>query len=82
MQPPMIGSWTVRVQAVRPFTIHGDLYYELNGVRINDAAAGALSIKVPQHATKGEPRPGETLVIKFLMGQVTEVRPQSVPSET
>lgn len=75
MQPPMIGSWTVRVEGVRPFTIHGDLYYELQAVRANDPEGNRLSIKIPQHATQSEPQSGQTVLIKFLMGQVTEVRP-------
>lgn len=75
MQPPMIGSWTVQVKAVKPFTIHGDLYYELQGVRANDAIGEMIAVRVPQHATAGEPQPGQTLLIKFLMGQATEAKP-------
>lgn len=75
MQPPMIGSWTVRIEAVRPFTIHGDQYYELQAVRTNDAGGNVLSIKIPGHAAPSQPQPGQTVMIKFLMGQVTEVRP-------
>ena len=74
MQPPMIGSWTVRVKAVKPFTIHGDLYYELQGVRANDAAGEVFAIRIPRHATAGEPHAGQTLLIKFLMGQATEAK--------
>ena len=70
----MIGSWTVQVQAVRPFTIHGDLYFELQAVRTNDPSGQALSIKLPRHAVAREPQPGQTLLIKFLMGQVTEAK--------
>ncbi|HXE55268.1 MAG TPA: hypothetical protein VN541_19750 [Tepidisphaeraceae bacterium] len=75
MQPPMIGSWSVRVDAVRPFTIHGDLYYDLQAVRTNDPQGQAFSLKIPQHATAGEPTPGQVLLVKFLMGQVTEAKP-------
>ena len=75
MQPPMIGSWTVQVKAVKPFTIHGDLYYELQCVRTNDPSGTAVAIRVPQHATAGEPQAGQTLLIKFLMGQATEAKP-------
>ncbi len=71
----MIGSWTILVKAVRPFSIHGDQYYELQAVRTNDAAGQAFSIKLPQHATAGVPQIGQTLLVKFLMGQVTEAKP-------
>jgi hypothetical protein len=76
MQPPMVGSWQVRVDAVRPFTIHGDLYYELHVVR-TDAPAGGMTfvVRVPQHATSGEPQAGQQLEITFLMGQVTSAKP-------
>ena len=80
MQTPMLGSWTVEVKAVRPFTIHGDLYYELQAVRTNDASAQSVTIRVPQHATTGEPQAGQVLLVKFLMGQVTEAKPLSAQS--
>ena len=75
MQPPMIGSWTVQVKAVRPFTIHGDQYYELQGVRANDASGELVVIRIPRHATSATPQPEQTLLVKFLMGQVTEAKP-------
>lgn len=71
----MIGSWTIQVKSTRPFSIHGDLYYEIQGVRTNDASGVLLTLRLPQHATAGEPTPGQTLLVKFLMGQVTEARP-------
>lgn len=74
MQPPMIGSWTVQVKAARPFSIHGDLYYEIQAVRTNDASGTLITLRLPQHTTTGEPQPGQTFLIKFLMGQVTEAR--------
>ena len=82
MQPPMIGSWTVRIEAVRPFAIHGDLYYELQAVRTNDSGGNVLSIKIPRHAAVSEPQQGQTVMIKFLMGQVTEVRSVAAPAES
>ena len=75
MQAPMVGNWTVQVKDVRPFLIHGDLYYELHVVRAGDAPDQMLALKVPQHAAAGEPRVGQTLEVTFLMGQVTAVRP-------
>jgi hypothetical protein len=72
MQLPMTGSWPVRVKAVRPFTIHGDLYYELRAER-TDTSAGELLLRVPQYAAKGEPVAGQLLDVSFLMGQVTAV---------
>src|SRR4051794_27158048 len=44
MQPPMIGNWLVRVNAVRPFTIHGDLYYELHIIRTDAPGDTAAAI--------------------------------------
>ena len=64
----------VQVKAVKPFTIHGDLYYELQAVRANDASGQMIALRIPQHAAAGEPQPGQTLLIKFLMGQVTEAK--------
>jgi hypothetical protein len=68
----MIGNWSVLVHNVRPFTIHGDLYYELTVERIDEPGAGLL-IHVPQHAATKEPLPGQRLTVTFLMGQVTKV---------
>lgn len=72
MQPPMIGSWTVAVIAVRPFAIHGDAYFELH---VTDEADGSNHlVRVPQHATASPPTAGSRATLTFLMGQVTEVR--------
>ena len=71
MSFPLVGSWTVRVAGVRPFTIHGDLYYELDGVRVDDGSH--LSLRVPQHAAAEPPTAGQRVTVTFLMGQVTAV---------
>jgi hypothetical protein len=71
MSLPMVGTWTVRVADVRPFTIHGDLYYELLGVRADDGSN--LSLRVPQHAVAEPPAAGQLVAVTFLMGQVTGV---------
>lgn len=75
MQPfPLAGSWTVDVDAARPFTIHGDVYYDLSGTRVDDpAAAGPVVLRVAAHAVPtGTPTAGR-LRVTFLMGQVTAV---------
>jgi hypothetical protein len=79
MNAPMMGSWLVEILAVKPFSIHGDQYYELHVRRTDDAsAASAFALKVPQHAAEGgEPRVGQRVTVQFLMGQVTAVRPES-----
>ena len=79
MQPPMIGSWTIRVQGARPFTIHGDEYFELHAMRTNDPEGQPFSLKVPRHALSGDPVAGQVLLVKFLMGQVTEAKPVNRP---
>ena len=72
---PMVGSWTVRVTGVRPFTIHGDVYYEVHGTRA-DGDGSAVSLRVPQHAVGGGPLAGgQVVAVTFLMGQVTAVQP-------
>ncbi len=74
MNAPMVGSWSVRVNEVRPFTIHGDLYYELHVTRLDADPVGDLAIRVPQHAIATIPKAGDKLSITFLMGQVTTAR--------
>jgi hypothetical protein len=74
MQAPMIGSWTVKVEAVKPFTIHGDQYYELHVVRTNDPEGNVMALRVPNHALSTAPAAGQILLMKFLMGQITEAR--------
>jgi hypothetical protein len=71
----MLGSWSVEVRGVRPFTIHGDLYYELHVVRTEEGSGQLLALRVPQHAVQGEPAPGQRLTVTFLMGQVTAAKP-------
>jgi hypothetical protein len=70
MQAPMVGNWKVRVHEVRPFTIHGDLYYELHVTREEDPE-NLLALRVPQHAINGQPATGDLFEVTFLMGQVT-----------
>lgn len=71
----MIGAWQVEVQAVRPFEIHSDRYYELHIVRLDDPNGQLLAIRVPQHAAKVPLAPGQKLNVTFLMGQVTSAEP-------
>jgi hypothetical protein len=75
MDAPMVGSWSVEVKAVRPFTIHGDLYYELHVVRLDDPAPQPLALRLPRHAVVTEPKRGDRLNVTFLMGQVTAAKP-------
>lgn len=75
MSIPMIGTWVVEVRAVKPFAIHGDLYYELHVVRTDVPDESMTALRVPQHATVGEPKAGDRLNVTFLMGQVTAARP-------
>jgi hypothetical protein len=75
MQTPMVGSWSVEVKAVKPFTIHGDLYYELHVMRLDDPVNQLLAIRVPQHAVSQPPQAGQRLAVTFLMGQVTAAKP-------
>ena len=74
MQLPMTGSWSVAVMAVRPFTIHGDIYWELHVKRTDVPGDEVLLLRVPQHAAKVEPVPGQRVSVAFLMGQVTSVK--------
>lgn len=66
----MIGTWQVRVHAVRPFTIHSDLYFELH-IERPESPGQLLSVRVPQHAVAVQPEVGEQLELTFLMGQIT-----------
>jgi len=71
----MVGSWSVLVHSVRPFTIHGDLYYELTAQR-PDEPSTAVILRVPQHAVASEPIVGQRLTVTFLMGQVVGCKPE------
>jgi hypothetical protein len=63
----------VRVLAARPFTIHSDLYFEMQVVRLDEPgpAGSGFVLRVPQHAIAAEPVAGQVLRVGFLMGQVT-----------
>lgn len=73
MPPPMIGNWSVEVKAVRPFTIHGDVYYEIHVLNPENPEQ-LVALRVPEHAVQGAPQVGEKLTLTFLMGQVTSAR--------
>jgi hypothetical protein len=70
----MIGSWQVQVHAVRPYTIHGDLYYELHVTKLDENTGSGYAVRVPQHAFTGEPTSGQKLELTFLMGQITSAK--------
>ncbi len=72
MQTPMVGSWIVTVHAIRPFTIHGDLYYELHVTK--DTDDNVLALRVPEHACSTPLTSGIRAELTFLMGQVTAVK--------
>jgi len=74
-KPPLIGSWTVTIHEVRPFTIHGDLYYELHITRPDDPTNRLMALRVPQHACPTPPAANQTVILTFLMGQVTAAKP-------
>jgi hypothetical protein len=67
----MVGNWSILISEVRPFTIHGDVYYEVQAVRIDDRSNVGLVLRVPEHACKTPPVPGQNAAVTFLMGQVT-----------
>jgi hypothetical protein len=76
MNTPVFGSWSVEVTDVRPFTIHGDQYLELHVVRTDDKAGSDIALKVAQHSIEGAvPSAGDRVVVSFLAGQVTSVKP-------
>jgi hypothetical protein len=76
---PMLGNWSVQVRSVKPYTIHGDQYYELHVFRLDEPTGQLLALRVPQHAVQHEPQPGDRLTVSFLMGQVTSaVRDEEV----
>ena len=70
MSLPMIGTWTVTVNALRPFTIHGDEYVELHVTRVDEDRSSHL-VRVPKHAMKAPVEAGARVTLTFLMGQVT-----------
>ena len=53
------------MHGVRPFAIHGDLYYELHVTREEDAEK-VLAIRVPQHAVEGQPAAGDSFRLCLL----------------
>jgi len=75
MNTPMFGSWSVQVNEIRSFAIHGDPYFELHVFRIDDSEESPVSLKVAQHSIKGDiPKPGDRVHISFLAGQVTSLK--------
>jgi len=74
MQPPMLGTWTIKVKSTKPYTIHGDLYYEVQAVKTDDPTETSITLRIPQHAILAAPMPSQKLTVTFLMGQVTSAQ--------
>ncbi len=70
----MTGEWLVRVQDLRAYTIHGDLYVELTVQPIEEGSTTTV-LKVAEHALGTRPGVGDKLKVSFLMGQVDRVDP-------
>jgi hypothetical protein len=75
MQPPLMGTWSVEIIAVKAYEIHSDRYFELLVTRLDDATESPEAVlRTPVHALGSlTPEPGQRVVITFLMGQVTRV---------
>lgn len=76
MSFPIVGSWIVRVEATRPFAIHGDRYFEMQITRLDEPSATQSIVRIPELAIVGAPLVGERYSITFLMGQITSVKPE------
>jgi hypothetical protein len=81
---PMIGNLRVRILSVEPVSIHGDLYFDAlvapaddQGQVIGDRGA---KVRLPQHLCKQPPKPGDVVVMNFLMGQVNGIQPVIQPA--
>ncbi len=76
MQPPMIGTWQVRIMAARAYSIHGDAYYEMQVTPDNstEAEPSQMILRAPSHAFTTPPATNQRVEIQFLMGQVTSVK--------
>jgi hypothetical protein len=72
MNAPLTGTWTAHLQAIRPFNIHGDPYYELY-ITKDDQPDQVLALRVAKHAIQSPILQGDTITLTFLMGQVTNV---------
>lgn len=70
----MMGSWTVQVEEVRPFSIHGDRYFELRVWRVGAGSETQSVVRIPEHVSSGPPIVGERYSMTFLMGQVTALK--------
>lgn len=77
MQPPLMGTWQVRIVAARPYQIHGDHYFELLIVRLDTPQGDhpEAILRCPSHALANPPKTDQTVEIQFLMGQITRVTP-------
>jgi hypothetical protein len=80
---PMFGRARARVTHVTSVSIHGDIYYDIiadlspapGGDTGNGESTGPATIRLPAHLCPEPPRPGQTLELAFLMGQVNAVTP-------
>ncbi len=76
MSFPIVGSWIIRIEATRPFSIHGDRYFEMQITRLDEPTETPSIVRIPEHAIAGAPCVGQRYSITFLMGQITAVKPE------
>jgi hypothetical protein len=72
---PLVGTVEVTLVGIVPATLHGDRYLDCT----IEAAGGREAVRIPLHAFRRHPQPGDRLRLGVLLGQVDSVEILDAP---
>ena len=61
------------LQGLRPYNLHGEVYYDLHYVLAEDAEGATRGARLPHDALYPDPRPGDRVRLHFVMNMLVKV---------
>ncbi len=61
------------LKGLRPYNLHGEVYYDLHYALADDAEGTTRGARLPHDALYPEPRPGDRVRLHFVMNMLVKV---------
>jgi hypothetical protein len=68
------------LQGLRPYSLHGETYYELQYALAAEPGGPVHGARLPHDALYADPRPGDRVRLHFVMNMLVKVEAASVAS--
>ncbi len=67
------GARAGRLEGLRTYSLHGELYYEVHYVLAGEPSSPVRAARLPHDALYRDPRPGDEVRLHFLMNMLVKV---------